>query len=432
MKRNVPEEELLPLNFSKGVNNIDDEESLADGFARTAKDVDIDRAGFPRRRKGYTRRLDLTNGHSLYSNGIVNLVADSGYLNLLNTEDMSLSQIIRIQKDVSYDDFLGTVYFTDGDIFGRIHSDGSYSEAWISNPNGNPTLVDSATGSLQPGKYLLSITNIGPTGEESGTDISVPITIDGGGIDMTNIPQNPDATHTRIYLTSAGGAVLYRQVDIPMGLTTYALKSFSEGKALTTQFAQPMPAGSVLCNHYGRLYSAINGNVYYSLGLRPGLTRLMDNYFPMMDDSNVLMISTVTEGLYVGTSNAVYFLNGSDPEKMQLRKVYPRGVVKGTVAYMPASILLGSDESVDVQTTEEVPCWFTSNGLVVGVGGSVLPMTEKQLSVDRYEAGASIYREEGGIRSVLTALHSKMGEERLSSTDNISFEVRRNGIIVPA
>jgi hypothetical protein len=424
MADELPEENLVPITIEKGVNNIDKENDVGEGFAREAVNIDITRTGWPRRRKGYTRLKNLTDGHSLYSNGINHLVADSGQLNLLDFESLTLDPIAPALDRVSYADVIGTIYCTDGTNFGRVMPDGTYRDAWIKNPSGWPTVATSSTGSLVAGKYMVAITYVDAYGEESGTDISVPIELTvGGGIDISEIPQDSSAAYTRIYLTARDGEVFYRQLDLPMGLTSYALKSFTIGKELETQFAEPMPAGNLLCYHYGRLYTVTDDYIRWSEALRPGLTRIMDNYFPRFGGTPVIIMSHKT-GLFVVADNT-YFLDGQDPEKMVPRLVYPHSGVKGTGAYVPSTI-------VGIDDPGEIPVWFSDNGLVAGLpGGGILPFTEKQLAVSKYDSGAALYRKEDGIRSLVTSLVNNQNTDHLASTDSVAFEVRRNGIPIP-
>lgn len=424
MEREVPEENLPSLAFPLGVNNIEEEDSLPDGSARSAVNVDIPISGYPRTRNGYTRKKALINGHSLYSYKKLNLIISDDKLSTFNTDDFILNPIFDSKYRMSYTNVIDTVFCTNGVDIGRIDQLGNYDDVWIENPAGNPSIDPVTYGSLQPGKYLVSITYINDFGEESGTDISVPVTLDvKGGMKLSNIPQSDKASAVRIYMTSTGGEIFYRQIDLPIGLTSYVIDQFSIGKELTTQFAEPMPAGQALCNHYGRLYAGIGSYVYYSEALRFGLTRLMDNYFPLLG-GEIKMIMSHTTGLYV-IADKTYFISGTNPETMEPKMVFPHSGVKGSGVYVPSTIL-------NIDYPGDSPMWFSDNGLVAGgAGGNIIPITEDVLSVAKYSEGASLFREEDGIRSVITSLQGKQETQRLSTSDSVSFEVRRNGIIIP-
>lgn len=423
--KDAPEEELQRLSFEKGVNNIDSESAIPEGSARKAVNVDIDRDGWPKRRKGYTKKISLSNGHSLFSKGGLNLIVSAGYLNTFNPEDFALTPISSASSVMAYAAALDTIYCSDGVTIGRVQPSGVYQSVWVESPAGNPTVQSASLGSLQSGKYMVAITNISADGEESGTDISVPVELSsGGGIMITDIPQNADVAAVRIYITSTGGENFYRQLDLPMGLTTHTITSFKLGKELNTQFASQMPAGQSLCYHYGRLYVGVGGFIYYSEALRPGLTRLTDNYFPELGGDIKIMLSHTT-GLFV-VADKTYFLAGTNPEQMTVVMAYPHSGVKGTGVQVPSSIL-GIEEDPG-----NSPVWFSDNGLVAGKpGGVVLPLTEKQLAVDSYSSGAAMYREEEGIRSIVTSLQSPIELSKLASSDSVGFEVRRNGITIP-
>jgi len=413
----------IPLGpFPKGLNNVDSETDLPDGSLREATNVDISRAGKLSRRAGRTSKLSLTNSHSLFSNGNLTLLVDDGYIKRLWPDSYTLDSIAAVNGYISYADFLGTVYYSDDDQLRRVSPDGDSSPAWTPNPTGSPT-VTASTGSLPEGEYQVAITNIGPEGEESGTDIAIPVTVTNGGIALTEIPQSDDADYVRIYLTSNNGSKLYAQTDIPMGRTSHTITQHRMGRLLVTMLADQMLAGHIVCHHFNRLYVAIDNTLLFSEAGRPGLTRLEDNYFPAFA-GRIQIVMSHTTGLYVVAGGKTYFLAGANPDQkiMTINEVYPHGAAEGTGAYVSASIL-------GLEQPGIVPYWYSDNGPVVGAaGGVVLPLTEKNLAVDKYEKGASLYREENGVRTLVTTVKNATASSRLGSNDNVSITVYRNGI----
>jgi len=411
--------------FTAGVNNIDGETDVPKDALRESVNVDITRSGSLKRRSGYTQLQAMTNSHSLYplgSNSVLYVEgSDLKTIPLDNLEEATPTTLDTVTDQLAYASVLGTVYYTDNVKIARVLSNGTQKLAWVPNPAGNPTVVD-AGGSLIHGKYQVAITNIGSDGEESGTDIAVPVTVTSGGITLTNIPQTADAQAVRVYLTTVGGDTFYAQYDVPMGTTTFTMTSMKASRALETQWADAMPAGQALCYHYGRLYVAVGNMLVFSEALRYGLTRLMDNYLPFGSDIKVVMSHTT--GMFI-VADKTYFIPGSDPDNAQLREVYPHSAVAGTGAYVPASIL-------GLESPGTAPYWFSDNGAVVGTdNGEVLPLMEKKVSVGQYETGATLYREEDGMRSLITSLQETEQPSILVATDSVSFELRRNGIPVP-
>lgn len=416
------DKEIKVFKFPAGLNNVSGENGAPEGSARKALNVDISKSGDPRRRVGYTKLLDLASAHSLFSNGSITLLVTNSLLTRLWPDSMNTQTVAPVNGLISYSDIDGVIYYTDGDVLMRVLPDGTHKRAWVPNPPGAPTVGTAAAGSLRPGTYQIAITNISDTGEESGADIGTSITIDAGGIQLTDIPQSADAAAVRLYMTVANGDILYAQGDIPMGTSSATVGAHHLGRKLETQFAEPMPAGHILCHHYGRLYSAVDDMLVYSEALRPGLTRLMDNYFPPFPE-RIKIVLHHTTGIFV-VADKTYFLSGGNPEQMTISEVSPLSGVEGTGADVSASIL-------GIEAHGTAPTWFSDNGTVVGgPGGVVIPLMESKVAVGEYGSGAALYREENGIRSLVTALQDKGDASKFSTSDSMSMEVRRNGVIV--
>lgn len=413
--------EIQTFKFPAGVNNIDPEDSLPEGSARKLVNADLSGGGSPRRREGYTKLMDLTNASSLFSNENITLIVNNGWLSRYINK--SLIPITEVGGELSYADIDGIIYFSDGINLGRIIEDGSYRPAWVKNPTGMPTLSSDPDGSLPSGLYQVALTNIDESGLESGCYEGITIEVDGGGIRVSDIPQNIDASFVRIYMTVANGTEFYRQVDVPMGEVSGVLTRHHLGKSLNTQFASEMLSGTILAHHYGRLYAATGNSLVFSESLRPGLSCIMDNYFPAFD-GDIQLVMPHSTGMFV-IANKTYFLPGSDPDKMTIREVSPLSGVPGTGIEIAASLL-------GLEQTGTLPCWFTENGLVVGgADGHIMPLTEGKIGVNKYEKGAALFREEDGIRTITTALQNSGEQSNIGVSDSISFEVRRNGVIIP-
>lgn len=389
-----------------------------------ALNVDFSSSGTPRSREGYTKLLDLVNAHSLFSTASMTLFVENNFLKRIYADSLVVTNLADVAGEVCYADVQGVVYFSDGVSLRRVYEDNTVLPAWTPNPSGMVTINETASGSLRAGKYQLTITNISAAGEESGADIAFPFDVAGGGIILSGIPQSTEATHARVYMTTANGSEFYAQADIPMGTTTYTISAHRLGKALETQFAEPMIAGDILATYRGRMYSAAGNLLMYSEALRPGLTRLMDNFFPPFS-GDITLVMSAENGIYV-VADKTYFLAGSNPDEMDIREVYPHAGVKGTGIYVPSSVL-GADSGAPA------PVWFSDTGSVVGSPtGQVTPFMEDKVAVNEHGKGATLYKEERGIKSIVTALQDSGEVSKLGVSDSISFEVRRNGVIVPA
>ncbi len=409
----------VPLGpFPSGVDNVSKETNLAPDALRGAENVDISNTGTLALRPGYIKRLTLTDSHSLYSNGSLALVVDDGYLKRLWVDSFTLASLAPVTGYVSYADVLGTVYYTDGSSTGRITPEGVREDAWVVSPAGRPTLSN-ATGSLDAGRYQVAITYINSALEESGASIADAVDVTTGGIALTNIPQSSDADYIRVYLTTTNGTKLLSQINLVMGTTSHTLKQHNGGRELETQFAESMPAGHVLCHHYGRNYVAVDNTVFYSLPLRPGLTRLHTCWFPQFK-SRVKLIMSHTSGLFV-VADKTYFLAGGNPGEMVVREASPHSAVEASGAYLPASVL-------KLEVPGVVPFWLADNGFVAGVEGGLYNLTENQLAVSTYGRGATILKEVEGVRTIISGVQSVGQANGFAASDSVEMTIRRGGI----
>lgn len=388
-----------------------------------AVNADFSKEGKPRSRLGYTKLLDVVNASSLFSSEEMTLFVHSGNLVRYYPDSQTSIILTSTAGPVVYTDIQGVIYFSDGVSLNRVYSDNSVLPAWVSNPQGSPTFTAQTSGSMRAGKYQVTLTNVSATGEESGADVGEVIEVAGGGVVASDIPQSSDAVYVRIYMTVANGSEFYAQADVPMGTTTYTLTAHRLGRTLETQFAEPMLAGDVLAHYKGRMYSAVGKTLLYSEALRPGLTRIMDNYFPMFKE-DIKLVLAAESGLYV-VADKTYFLTGNNPDEMVIREVYPHSGVRGSATYVPSSVVGGTGGI-------PAPVWFSDTGSVVGgPSGQVTPMMEDKVAVNEYGKGAALYKEENGIKSIVTALQNPGEQSKLGTSDSVSFEIRRNGVTIP-
>jgi len=79
---------------------------------------------------------------------------------------------------------------------------------------------------------------------ESGTGKAAVVEVqDGGGIQITSIPQpeDDDATGIVIYASQANGSVLYARMMVEVGTTSVDLGYLPQRRPLSTQFTTQLP-----------------------------------------------------------------------------------------------------------------------------------------------------------------------------------------------
>lgn len=424
----IDERDLVSFTgWRRGKNTVAAETTLRKDALREALNVDIDRDGKVRRRLGYVSRYAGTNIHSLWSDGAQTLFVENGALKRLNPNywATTLRTGLDPQRLLSYVAINGEVYYSNAAQTGKVTA-ASVAAPWgVKEPAGQPLVSAVANGSLTVGRYQVAIAYVSSTGELSGASLASTITVtEGQGLQLTSIPQPSEAhvTHTRVFVTDTNGDILYRQVDVPLGVTSYVITKTLKTEPLDTQFMTVPPAGHLVRHYNGRLYIAIGNVVFYTEALRYGLCKLSENF--LLFPERVTVFEPVLDGIYVAT-DSTYFLSGDEPAKFQQFVASPYTAVEGTGLQLDSNVF--KLQNVD----GKVAYWFGERGAMLGLsGGKVLPVMETQVAVSQYNAGVSLFRETDGIRQMVTALRGKGDVASFMAGDSVTAIVERHGIVI--
>lgn len=430
------DKQLMRLSgWPAGIDNRDPEQALTrdDNGAvvalRDAENVDLDRQGKVARRSGYTRIVSAASAHSLWGDPRFpfGLYVDNGSLMALREDGSSFVLFGGMgTQPVSYAVAAGAVYWSSTEQHGRLNADGVAFPWGVPGPGGPPALTANPTvGGLHAGRYQVTVTYLSPSGEESGASEAATVNVpEGGGIQLVAIPQPPDASYrVRVYASAANGDVLYMAKDLPAGITTMLLGVFRTGRPLETQFLEPMAPGHIVRWLNGRLYVAVGATLTYSEAMRYGLCHPVNNRIGF--ETRLAMVEPVASGddaagLYVASGGRVYWLPGTDPKAFALKVARPHGVVPGTSLTVPARVF-------GLEADAPVPYWLGSDGVAcLGLpGGVVVPLRENQAMAPAADAGASLYRDTGSLRQVITTL-TGAAERGVAIGDRLECEVYRH------
>lgn len=418
--------------FKGGVNNVLDVHELGKDFLREGVNVDIDRAGKVRRRRGYTLK-SAGVCHSLWSHESwpFALLVKSGQLTRLTYVDgaevLATLSSVRAYRRMSYTALNEYAYLSNGVERLVVSQQGVVGQWGVDGPGGQPALsLVSGVGGAAPGTYQVAVTFVSSSGEESGTGQAAAITVPDTGsysIGLSGIPQ-PGSGRIRIYVSGPNGATLYHSHDIMAGTSTFQVSRQGQGRALETMFHDRVPPCSIVRAHRGRLYMAVGDTVYYTPALRYGLYKLHTNYFRF--PSTVTMIQPVDGGLYIGTSKQVVFLPGDDPTSMRQQQVDGFGAVPYTG--------MSTDRFSYDEKVPPAPCalWWSTNGVLFcgRADGTVVPVTQNRLALPSYAAGATMLREADGIRQIVSVLRGPGDEAVFGAQDSAVATVIRNGVVI--
>jgi hypothetical protein len=380
--------------WTLGVDNLATDQALPREALRNAVNVDLTKEGHARRRPGFTSRRS-SKAHSLWSDGTTLYGVDNESLSYFTRAASGVLTPTTLRagfpstQPVAWLAVNDRVYYSNGVVTGMIVNKVHYP--WgVEVPNGQPTLTASAAGGLRAGRYQVAVTFVSSPGEEGGTGAAVAVEVaEGGGINLSAIPQPKDASVTRIrvYRTQTNADVFYLHAEYATGTTSATLgTSVSLGKVLDTQFMQPPLPGTLLDSFNGRLYIAAGSVLWHTEALRYGTIR-MTNF--MMFPADISLIASGDTGIYVA-ADQTYFLQGQEPKSMVLLPKLPHGAVKGTLV-------------TDTQT--HTLSWFSPQGFIkADAQGNIQNVSAGHITFERAETGAALLRESNGIRQVVGSM----------------------------
>lgn len=416
----VSDESLYSVGpWPSGINNVAAEDALPRDQSlppkpialRDAVNVDLDNAGWPSRREGSTLVYTAVLAHSLWSEpGLpFGLLVDGGVLHAVDATTLAKQSLgLAVGSlPLSYARINDRVYLSNGVISAMIGLDLQVSP-WAPEQPGRPELSTASGYSLRAGRYQVAVTFTDALGRESGTPSAVVVEVpdfDGAAI-IAKLPA-PGATTARIniYMTDADDSVLRLQASL-VALEGVELEHLigqpATGRALSTQFLEPMPAGHIVRYQNGRQYVARGREVLWSEPLRYGLWNPKNR---VLFSDSIAVLEPVGDagdaGIYVAAGERTYWLDGADPKDFTQRIVHSHGAVRGSALSVPAEVF-------DPQARGVVSAWLSNNGhFCIGMpGGKLASLKEGEAVVDGADSAAVMLREDGGIQRLTAALRA--------------------------
>jgi hypothetical protein len=188
------------------------------------------------------------------------------------------------------------------------------------------------------------------------------------------------------------------------------------------QYYDSPPAGFEIEFFGGRLWVGARDALWYSQPFALDRVDRRHNYLPW---TGVKMLGAVRDGLYVGLEKEVWFMSGTDPKSMRPVKTSGYGAIAGTKTYVDANKF-----QIDGASGIAV-VWESPRGKVIGSeGGRVQLLTDRNVSYNPGERGASLVREFNGITQHVSSFPSGGDGSGMRASDTASAEIRRNGVVI--
>jgi hypothetical protein len=377
----------LPIGPFLGINNRLPDFALGTDrgrFLRAADNVDITNSGNVVRRKVEQLIQAVTAPHSLFKNYLVR--ASALYQVTLPTYSETLVKILSSNDPMSYVEYNGDIYYSNGTDSGRIAANGTVYP-WALPTPAAPTVV-SIPGALYKGYYQVAVAySNSVTGEEGGISASNNYELAADGALRITLPAaTTGATHINVYVSTVNGSIPMLRTTVTTGTATVDVTTTDYGRESNQRYEDPLPAGTRLFMHNGRLCSVKGKDLFYSLPYRPGYYLPVENRIPFPE--NVGIAVSNQGGVYV-SADKTYFIAGQDLGAAELvRDVLPYGAVPGTEFHVPNKSLVG---------------WFGDKGIVIAdPQGEVQAVMSDNIDLTPLASGISTVFNSNGYRRVVS------------------------------
>lgn len=192
--------------------------------------------------------------------------------------------------------------------------------------------------------------------------------------------------------------------DAGQWVSPVVLETATLGKVSGRTLRAP-PLASLIAYYRGRIYLASGRYLWATeLYLYDHVERER-NFIQFEHD--ITMIAPVDDGIYLGTTDAVYFLSGSFGQGMPRQKLMDTGAVRGSSVEVPTSEQASAGQALP----EAMGVMFlTSSGVCVGApGGQLVNRTRSRVVFPGITDAAALYREDQGATSYVAVTNSGGG-----------------------
>lgn len=355
-------------------------------FLADAENVDITNSGTVVRRPATELVQGMTGGHSLHmtSDTAGYLVRDSVLYSFTLPYAETLVRILTSNNAMSYVDFAGSVYFSNGTDSGRVTAGSAYP---LGLPTPDQPAVSAAAGGLYAGKYQVAVSYLNAvTGEEGGISASSNIELGASsGITVTLPSATTGATHINIYVSTVNGSFPMLHSTVATGTLSVSVATPGTGREANPRFEEPLPAGKLFL-YNGMLCSYKGSEVYRGIPFRPGYCLSTETRIPF--PSEVTNVIPAQNGIYL-TADKTYWFAGQDLADVQMiQDVLPYGGVAGTSFALPDKATVG---------------WVGERGFVLAdVNGQVTEASADAVDASLPASSCATVLTDGGYRRVLS------------------------------
>lgn len=401
---------MKPVKLPNPVLGIDvrsPETEVPGGAVRSAQNVILTDTGAVRRAPGPVLRGALPDAHSLWQakDGRVLCAAGETLYEVLLGDPTTFDPIfvgLPIDEPVEYDDGAGEIYFTSGEVLGKLCGDGLVRRPGVADLLGVEPVLGETVGELPAGTYGVAYSLTNDLGEESGLSSVAWLDVaEGTGILVSNLAMATDVAKVSVYVTPPDGAELYHYKTLDW-VTMTSITTTDVDRLAEKTGRIPMPGGAIVRFRHGRLYVAHGSFVIFSDPHDPGLTDPRSGWANA--GAEVTLMEPVEGGLYVGTADKVTFYAGAGPEDYKVAEVVRHGAVAHSGRTLPADYF---DPRLVGDGGLPVAAWLSDVGLTIGAAdGRILAPQGDRVILDAIGGRSVSAVKHGGVRQVIFHVES--------------------------
>lgn len=166
------------------------------------------------------------------------------------------------------------------------------------------------------------------------------------------------------------------------------------------------PRATALAYYNGRIYLARKRMLWATILYLYSLVDKTRGFIQFEDD--ITMVAAVADGLYVGTTEGLWFLHGGSFETLQRTRVMDSAVIPGSMVYIPAELANPPQVGPGVDSPVQVSIAFmTVRGFCVGEdGGKCTNFTEGKYFFPQAPQSAAFWRRQDGLNQYVLSLQS--------------------------
>lgn len=186
------------------------------------------------------------------------------------------------------------------------------------------------------------------------------------------------------------------------------------------------PMATALAYWNGRMYLA-NGPTLWATELY--LYNYVDKNAGFKQfETDIMVLGAVTDGLYVGTRDGIWWLDGPFKEMKRI-PLSGYGAIPGSLVYVPAELVNPQVPQDQYTQSKNAVVFLTESGLVAGLdGGNLFNLTQEQFLFPKATSAAALFRREKGVNQYVMVLDSE-GDPTNNARigDFLDADIRRVG-----